>query len=105
MFDLSKDSDLKEIGFHINDFLSKYGFNDGNYILEEEEEIVEALCHKIADALVVIDNRWKPYILQTGHNPFYISFEDTETGELISYFDMEERDRRKIELKIHELFF
>ena len=105
MFDLTKDSDNKEIGFYINDFLNKYGFNDGNSILEEEKEIVEALCYKIADALGVIDNRWSPSILETGHNPFYISFEDTETGELISYFDMEERDRRKIELKIHELFF
>ncbi|MBI5591203.1 MAG: hypothetical protein HY881_12045 [Deltaproteobacteria bacterium] len=105
MFDLTKDSDLKEIGFYIHDFLNKYGFNDGNYILEEEEEIVEVLCHKIADALDVIVNKWKPCILRTGHNPFYILFEDIETGELISYFDMEERDRRKIDLKIHELFF
>ena len=72
MFNLTKDSDLKEIGCHIHNFLNKFGFNDGNSILQEEEEIVEVLCQKIVDAFDIIDKKWKPCIIRSIHNPFYV---------------------------------
>jgi len=105
MFSLTKDSNLQEIRFYIYDFLNKYGFNDGSYILKDEEEIVQSLCQEIVKVFGIIDKRWEPSIISSGHNPFYVAFVDRATGEVLSYYEMEEKDRRSIELKIQELFY
>jgi len=104
MFDLHKDSDFKDISFNIYDFLHKYGFEDGDRILKEEREIVEHLCRRLAKEIGVVDNHWEPVIISAApHNPYYINFKDVQTGEMVDYYDMEERERRKIERRFDEI--
>jgi hypothetical protein len=47
MFNLTKDSDLKEIGCNIHNFLNKFGFNDGNSILQEEEKSLKRFAKRL----------------------------------------------------------
>jgi hypothetical protein len=104
MFDLTKDSDIKDLRYDVYNFLNKYGFQDGDRVLKEEREIVEHLCYKLANAIGVVDSRWEPCVIYTGsHNPYYVKFKDLQTGEYVGYYDMEERDRRKIEQRIDEI--
>ena len=86
MFSLTKNSSFMDIGIDIYNFLSKYGFGDGRYLLDEEAEIVEALCQKTADAFGIIDGRWEPTVVETGHNPFYVAFWDRKKEEIVSYY-------------------
>jgi hypothetical protein len=101
MFDLTKDSPIKEVMSYIYDFVSKYGFNDGSFILEEEEEIAEHLCHRLVEAIGVIENTWQPTISR-GHI-FYLRFKNLQTGESVQYYDMHEREKRKLEKRFGEL--
>jgi hypothetical protein len=104
MFKLRKDADFKDINFNVYDFLHKYGFSDGDRILKEEKEIAEHLCHRLANEIGVVDNRWEPVVISAApHNPYYISFNDLQTGELVNYYDLEERERRKIEQRLDEI--
>ncbi len=104
MFDLRKDSDIKDLRFCVFDFLHKYGFNDGDGILEEEVEIVEHLCHKLANAIGIVDNRWEPIVFASGpHNPYHIKFKDLQTGEIEDYYSMGERESRKLWKRIEEI--
>jgi len=103
MFNLSKDSEIKDLRFYVYDFMSKSGFGDGDSILKEEEEIVEHLCRKLAKEIGVVDNRWEPLVISTSYNPFYITFQELQTGEIVRFYDMDEREKRKIERRVDEI--
>jgi len=103
MLDLKKVPYSKIRRYRLYDFLTKYGFDDGRGVLPEEREIVKRLCHKLAGDIGVVDKRWKPLIISSSHSPYYIGFEDLTTGATMDIFDMEERERRKIEKRIDEM--
>ena len=103
MFNLTKDSEVKVLRPYVYDFLNRYGFNDGDGILDEEKKTVEHLCHKLAKELGLVESRWKPVVVSCSHNPYYISFEDMPTGKRASFFELGERERRKIEKRIDEI--
>jgi hypothetical protein len=93
-----------QLHLYTYDLMNKYGFGDGRHLLEEEDEILEQICHRFARALGVIDERWEPTVMSTGHNPFYVAFFDRLNGEIVSFYETDEKDRRKIEERIWEVF-
>jgi len=104
MYNLTKNMSIYDLGFHIYDFLSKRGFNEGNQILEEEEPVAEYLCKKLVHEIGVIENKWESIAFSTFHNPHVIYFENLETGEITDYYNMDERDKRMIEKRLDEIF-
>jgi hypothetical protein len=103
MFTLSKESSIKEICSECFQLFSKFGNMDGDDLLPEEASIVQNACNKLAGALGEIDD-WLPKVVETcTHNPFYIYFENTKTGEQRDYWSLDVRTRRKIEKRIEEL--
>jgi len=60
--------------------------------------------HKDSDFKAISFNHWEPGIISAApHNPYYIKFKDVQTGEMVDYYDMEERERRKIERRFDEI--
>jgi len=105
MFSLTKESSLKEICSEAYSLFNKYGYMDGDDLLPEEGEIVCYACEKLAEALGEIDG-WQPIVVKTiTHNPFYIGFMNTKTKtqEILDYWDLDVKVRRKIEKRIEEL--
>ncbi|MBW1700428.1 MAG: hypothetical protein JRH18_24265 [Deltaproteobacteria bacterium] len=104
MVELRKDSDFYEISRYVYDFFSKYGFMDGDMLLDDEKEIVKHLCCRLTKAMGTINGRWEPHVMSTcTHNPYYIIFKDLQTNNYVSFYDMEEQHRRKIKERIEEI--
>lgn len=81
----------------VYDYLSKYGFNDGEGVLEEEKPLCEQEALKLAGMLKKHLVDWEPHVLMTGHNPYYVCFVNSSTGKYVTFYDMEEKQRRKIQ--------
>ena len=86
--------------FSIADLLSKYGFMDGEDVLPEEKPLILAACAKLVGQLGIIGNRWKPVIIQSGHSPYFVDFEDLAAkGEpaFCHYDNMPVKERRRVD--------
>jgi hypothetical protein len=105
MFDLTMETQIKELRSWIDDFLNKYGFGDGDHLLPEQEPIVEHLTQRLVDEIGIVDNRWKPWLICTSaHNPYFIGFENLETEEMMEYYQISEPDKQKIQQRLDEIF-
>jgi Fe-S-cluster formation regulator IscX/YfhJ len=100
---LKKDAAFKDLSFYRYDFFNQYGFGEGDYFEEGEKEILEHLCHRLAEAIGVIDGRWEPYVESSCHNPRYIKFKDLQTGKIVNLHDIEDDDWKQIEQRIEEI--
>lgn len=111
MFGISKDFQLQDLRFYAGDFLNRYGFDDGDQIAPEERDIARKAAEKLCEAIGVVNGEWKPFVIQSKHNPYYILFEwvaetneDYSKGESATYYEMNERNKRKIEAREEEIF-
>ena len=103
LFHLTKQSSIQDICRDAYELLSKYGHSDGDDLLPEEKPIIRYACHALASALGEIEG-WRPLVIQAwGHNPYYVGFMNAATEEIRSFYNMDVRLRRKIEMRISEL--
>lgn len=82
----------------VYDLLSRHGFMEGDALIPEEEPLVAKACAYLADALGVVDCRWKAEVVCQ----HYVNFVDLTTKQTISFYDMAEIDRRKIQAVIEQ---
>jgi hypothetical protein len=90
--------------FPVYELLNKYGFSEGSRILPEEKPLVIAACHKLADAIGVVGNRWKPVVVLK--SPCYVGFDDladTTGNTFVRFYNMPEREVRKIQERLDAL--
>jgi hypothetical protein len=99
---LKKDSAFKDLRFsvHVGDFFDKYGFGDGDILSDEDVEAVEHLCHRLTEAIGVVDGRWEPYVESSCHNPRYIKFKNLQTGDFMNLHEVDDDGWEKIEQRI-----
>ncbi|TSC54131.1 MAG: hypothetical protein LiPW30_757 [Parcubacteria group bacterium LiPW_30] len=111
MFNIPPDFQLRDLICYVYAFFSRAGFDDGDQILPEEEAIAHRAADKLCDAVGVINGEWQTLVINSSHNPYYICFtwlgktnDDYKKGEIYSYYEMNERDKRKIEKREGEIF-
>jgi len=83
------------------DILSRHGFFEGEHLLPEEVPFIEQAINRLIGLTGIIENRWKP--MASKADCPYIFFEDLEKKQDIEYYDMAEKDRRLIDLRIDEI--
>lgn len=99
---LKSDINDKELLSNIYSFFSKFGFNDGDQILEGEELIAKELAYRLIDLINIVDY-WKPVIIRTSNNPYCICFKDLRDDEISNFWDLSEIEKRKIEQRLTEI--
>ena len=82
----------------VYDILSKYGFGEGDFLIKEEYPLVKKACEYLAKQLGVVDGRWQAIISCDK----YVLFYDLQEKETIRYYDMAEKDRRRIEVALEQ---
>lgn len=83
------------------DLLNRYGFGEGEDLLPEEVPVIEMARDALVKLIGIVEKRWKP---RSGKADCpYIYFEDLKSGETNHYYNMNERDRRMIDLRIDEV--
>jgi hypothetical protein len=82
----------------VYDILSKYGFGEGDFLIKEEYPLVKKACEYLAKQLGVVDGRWQAIISCDK----YVLFDDLQEKKTIRYYDMAEKDRRRIEVALKQ---
>lgn len=100
---LKRDAAFKDLSIYRYDFFSQYGFGEGDYFEEGEREILEHLCHRLVEAIGVIDGRWQPYVASSCHSPRYIKFKNLQTGKYVEHDNMEASDWKMVGNRIDEI--
>lgn len=99
---IREDIPLKEIMHRYRyDLLNRYGFGEGEYLLPEEVPLIETARDALVKLMGVVEKRWKPCSGKADCP--YIYFEDLKLGETNDYYNMNERDRRIIDVRIDEV--
>ena len=83
--------------FTAHEYLNRYGFDDGDRILQEEKSICKLEAEKLANLLKGHVGILEPHVIETGHNPYYVSFYHPVKDKWICYHDMSEKDRRRLD--------
>lgn len=83
--------------FTAHEYLNKYGFDDGARVLQEEKSICKLEAEKLANLLEGHVGILEPHVIETGHNPYYVSFYNPAKDKWICYNDMSEKDRRRLD--------
>lgn len=91
-------SDVILLGrFTVHEYLNRYGFDDGCRILKEEKDICKLEAEKLVNLLKGHVGILEPHVIETGHNPYYVSFYHPVKDKWICYNDMSEKDRRRLD--------
>lgn len=69
-------------------------------LVDEEESFVAMMCDYLVRELGVIDDRWKA--VSFAH---YVLFNDLRANRMVNYYDLAEKDRRKIDAVLTEKGF
>lgn len=79
----------------VYDLLNRHGFMEGHSLIPEEKPLVKKACDYLANSLGIIDQRWQPVIsIKSQH---YVTFRDMKEDCIVSFYDLSEVDRRKIQ--------
>lgn len=77
------------------DLLSKYGFNDGDDVPPELDEVIKKRAEELAEALDGVCG-FKSCVVQTPvHNPYFVAFEMDE--DYYHYYDLPREVKWKID--------
>jgi len=87
----------------LNDLFSKYSFDQGSMLIDEEKELLETITTNIHNR---INNfgKLKLSITLTSHNPYYFTFFDSETNIHYRIDDFDELIEDAIYYKIEPYF-
>lgn len=65
------------LDFIAHSLLSKYGFNDGDSIPHEIDDVIKKRATELAEILDGVCGL-KSYVVKSGHNPYFVAFETDE---------------------------
>ena len=73
---------------------------EGESLIPEEKPLVKKACEYLANSLGIIEQRWQATVSQTSQH--YVTFFDMKEERYVSFYHMEERDRRKVQAIMDE---
>jgi len=84
---------------HFYNYFNKWGFQDGEDIIEDEKEILEELLTNIVKKISPFNN-YSFCVVETGHNPYYIVIETTNSSTFLRLDDLPKLEQMYVEKKV-----